>query len=300
MVYKKKIPLVTILKIFLIFFAFYLFFRLIKDFRSSLFLNYKDRINLIFYQEQPVFVSIGRKDKVHYLIQFNPEIKISVPGGYGYYKIGALGKLVYLEKKPEIIQKAFSENISLFIDYFFIPQEQKIYSLEGERKDEIRYPNMTFRQLFSLGYKTNTNIFDRVWLLMFFLTKRGIDYNVISPETYTKKDFFQSSDFFSRYQGFFYRQTFRLEKKTVQVMYNNFKIAKSLGRMIEGEGIRIVDFTQSEKERKEECLVIENSEKPSQTAIFLADKLSCLWKKGEVNLADINLILSQELEKKWE
>lgn len=300
MVYKKKIYLEYLIKIFLVFVIFYLFFRIIKEFRNSLFFNYRDRVNLIFYQQLTTFVSIGRKDNIHYLVYFNPETKIFVPGGYGYYKIGALGKLSLLEKKPQIIQKAFSNNLSVFIDYFFLPKERKIYTAQNDLEKKIFTPKISYRHLFGFGFQSNTNFFDRIWLLGFFLMKRGVDFKVLKTNIFIDNNLFQDEEFFYQYQGYFYRQTLRLEKKTVQVFYNNFKTAKKIGRIIEGEGIRIVDFTKNPGLKKRPCLIVENKEKPSTTTFFLLKKLNCQWQKGQVNLAEIKLVLSDELDGEWE
>ena len=78
-----------------------------KQYTSSLFSQKKDRVNIVFYGKNTVYYSLGKYDGVHYFISFYPDVKVKVPGGYGNYRVGGLGKLVELEKKEtrSIVEK---------------------------------------------------------------------------------------------------------------------------------------------------------------------------------------------------
>ena len=93
---------------------------IVGSFRQSLFIKSRDRVNVLFYNRQVNLFSIGKDDNINYLVQFYPDIKVPVPGGYGIYRIGALGKMVLLEKKPELLKKTFAGVTSSFIDIYFI------------------------------------------------------------------------------------------------------------------------------------------------------------------------------------
>ena len=97
------------LYIFLIaFLLFYLLYKLFSAFSASLFFNRPSRLNVVIYGPSTVYYSFDSQDKQNYRIQFDPEVKVDVPGGYGKYRVGSLGKLVKLEHNPEIFKKTFS------------------------------------------------------------------------------------------------------------------------------------------------------------------------------------------------
>lgn len=300
MVFKNKSKKLFLLHFLFYFFIFLLLFRLVKSIKDSLFFNLKDRINIVFYEETPVFISIGRKDSVHYLIRFEPEMKVYVPGGYQYYRIGSLGKLAYLEKKTEIVEKTFSSSLSCFVDFYFLKDSPTVYFNKNNSQSYIFNKKIKFDHLFLINFKSNTNFFDRLWLMFFFISKRKIDFSIINLAPFLdKKNDFNEKDFFDYYQGHFYHSNYRKEGKTVQIIYQDYSIAKRLGRIIEGEGIRIVDFTKTSVSLKS-CILVENSETASQTGEFLAKKLNCLWKKGKPTLSDIQIFLGDHLENIWQ
>ena len=87
-------------------FAFFiiigLVYYLFKSITGSVFLKGRDKINVVFYGENTRFYSLDQKN-ISYLLSFPSSIKVMVPGGYGEYKVGAIGKLASLEKKTNYI-----------------------------------------------------------------------------------------------------------------------------------------------------------------------------------------------------
>src|SRR5689334_15962905 len=99
----SKKPLILLI---LILFIGYLGFRYIG---SALTIFKKDRVNIVVYGQNTAFYSIGLSDAGNYIVPFYPDLKIELPGGYGMYRVGAIGKLVELEKKPDILRRSFSQ-----------------------------------------------------------------------------------------------------------------------------------------------------------------------------------------------
>src|SRR3989338_10655011 len=113
-------------KVFILIFLFIGLYFIYKNVTSSVFLKGRDKINVVFYGENIRFYSLDRKN-INYLLSFPNSVKVIVPGGYDEYKAGAVGKLVSLEKKPEIIRKTFSAVTATLVDLYFYPKKTIIY-----------------------------------------------------------------------------------------------------------------------------------------------------------------------------
>lgn len=280
-----------------IFFAGYFFFVLIRSFKNSVVFFKKNRLNVVFYGREPIFVSLGLTDDVHYLAFFSHDLSGLVPGGYGRYKIGSLGKLANLEKKPAIIQKAFSLATSTYIDFYFYPKKAEIYSQSANK--ELSFLSQV-GALFNPNYRTNANFFDRLYLFLTLLNKRKKDFF----ELEVKKKGYSEEIFGKKYKGYFYQKSLRNEAKKVQIIYNNYKTALNLMQIIEGEGIRVSDLSKNyeQKKSRQACLIKESLKEKSisQTAKYLAKILHCQIAKIKTDDDAIVLILGEVEEKEWE
>lgn len=276
------------------FFAGYFFFVLIRSFKNSVVFFRKNRLNVVFYSREPIFVSLGLTDDVHYLAFFSHDLSGLVPGGYGRYKIGSLGKLANLEKKPAIIQKAFSLATSTYIDFYFYPKKAEIYSQSANK--ELSFLSQV-GALFNPNYRTNANFFDRLYLFLTLLNKRKKDFF----ELEVKKKGYSEEIFGKKYKGYFYQKSLRNEAKKVQIIYNNYKTALNLMQIIEGEGIRVSDLSKNLTQEKP-CLIKENKKQnpTSQTVKYLAKILHCQIAKIKTDDDAIVLILGKVQEKEWE
>ena len=115
----------------------------------------------------------------------------------------------------------------------------------------------------------------------------------------TDEEFFQDKDFAKKYQGFLYNRIYRKEKKTVQIQYeNSYKTAVFISKIIEGDGIRIVDLSDTNF-IKGTCEVIEDTETFSQTAKDMSRFFGCILKRGQPTSSDILMKLGS-VEKEWE
>lgn len=281
---------VIIIAFLLICLSYYLF----KTITSSVFLKDRDKINVVFYGEGTRFYSLDRKN-VNYLMSFSNSVKVVVPGGYGQYKVGAIGKLANLEKKPEIIGRTFSATTSTLVDLYFFQKKTLIY-----------YDNLslrwapTFKEIFLTN--SNANLIDRIFIYYIFSTNSRETFQMIdlSPfESGGDNSTFDYNSFYKKFQGSFFQRTYRDYDINVQVMYKkSYKTAQLIGQMIEGEGIRVVDLSNQGRTIKGCLLITDKNTAVTKAYMRLADFFRCKTQIGETTVSDIILELG-DLEKDW-
>ncbi len=263
---------------------------------NSLFFKHPDRINVVFYGEKTALYSWGKTNGVNYFLPMYSDLKILVPGGYGYYRVGALGKLISLEKKPELLTRAFSSTVSNFVNYYFYPKGNSIYY--GKTPAPIVYFPSFYQIWFS---PSNTSFIDKFYFWLIFTFAKRSDF--ISLETYPTKSLGQEilldeENFAKRYQGLFYYKTYRDEKRVVQIIYTKeYDSAVTVSRILEGVGIRVVDISQQNKQPKV-CAIYEGETSFSQTAQDLSRFFHCKLVKGKTGVSDIILELA-DVEALW-
>ena len=276
----------------LVFFIFilWLFLFIFSNFKKSVFLSRKDRINILFYGKKTVIFSLGFKNNLSYLIFYPSNLYLEVPGGYGFYRVGGLGKLVALEKKPQLFKKTFSSNSSFFLDIYFYPRKEEIYYESAEEK------NLWPRFLEIFLSSSNANFLDRIFCVYYLIVKKPNSYQLIKLDGKN----FDRSQSFKKYQGLFYKRTYRQEKLTVQIFYKkNYYVADLISQILEGEGIRVVDISQEEGDLEKRCFVYHSSNKPTRTALDISRFFNCFLEKKETPISDIIIRLGS-LEKDWE
>lgn len=291
-------------KIFLILFVIYIIFILLRSFKKSVIITGKDRLDLVYYGEQTTLLSLGLTDRVNYISFFDNDLMVVVPGGFGRYKVGSLGKLAGLEKKPIIIKRALTGAMSNYIDYYLIPKKAPIFFHETSADDADFYiPKMNLIDvLVPTRFDTDANFIDRFYLFFKMGSLRKSDFIRIDTDVLSDEEnkIFSENDFSKRYTGYFYQKRLRLEGKNIQILYQNYNTALLLTRIIEGEGISVVDLSETTK-TGEKCIITENQDKGhSQTAGYLANIFDCLTVKGETGGYDIVMNLGQTLENEWE
>ncbi|MCX6731092.1 MAG: hypothetical protein NTZ55_04540 [Candidatus Roizmanbacteria bacterium] len=267
---------------------------------TSAFFVKEDRINILFYSSEPIYYSLERGGEVHYVTTFNADSRTEVPGGYGVYRMGALGKLITLEKNPAILKRTFSRITGSMIDYYFFPKSEAIYY---GSKENILLPS--FRSIFL--NESNGNIFDRLYIYLQFFGKHISEFEEIHINKIKTGDTVLLSDstFARQYLGYFYHKSLRKENKTVQILYSNsYNSAKNFSRIIDGEGIRVVDIDVMEKanikNQNSQCVVKENTQKGfSLTADEISHFFKCILVTGKGRVSDI-VIEMGSAEKEWE
>jgi len=288
-----KIQSSKLLIILLIIFIGYLFF---ISSRNSLVFRKKDRLNIVFYGPKITFYSIGFDDGVNYFISYPSEVKTLVPGGFGYYRLGGLGKLITLEKQPELYKRSFSTINSNFIDLYFYPVKNEVYY--NKEETQVSLPSLS--QLATLN--SNANIFDRIYVLFIFASRQKSQFLNISYLPVKKGangEILDERIFSDRLIGYFYQKTYRNENKNVQIIYKDSEEnARLIAKIIEGQGIRVVDFAYRNS-KNTNCQIIINEKKVNRTAEGLRNFFNCPIVTGETSPYDIIFVLGQ-VERQWE
>src|SRR5438105_4409981 len=92
-------------------------YMIVRSLAHSLFVSPIERLNIVVLGQTPLLYSLDRTHSVDYLVSFYPDLKIQVPGGYGRYRFGALGKLIELTLDPDILKRSFSSATSTFTPF---------------------------------------------------------------------------------------------------------------------------------------------------------------------------------------
>jgi hypothetical protein len=286
-IFKKK-------NLFIFFILLGIVYYLYKSVASSVFLKGRDKINVVFYGEKTRFYSLDRKN-VNYLLYFPNLVKVIVPGGFDKYKVGAIGKLVSLEKKPDIFKKTFSAMTSTFVDLYFYQKKTTIYYDDSNLKQ-----TPTFIEI--LLTNSNSNLIDRLFLLYIFSTSNKENFQIIDLSPFKlegNNNIFDYNSFYKKFQGSFFQRTYRNYDINVQIVYTkSYKTAQLIGQMIEGEGIRVVDLSNQNKIISGCLLTTDKNTNKTKTYERLADFFKCKLKVGETTVSDIILELG-DLEKEW-
>ena len=284
MEYNNKIKKIILIS-FLFLVSFYLLFKSIK---ASIFLRNKEKVNVVFYGQNSFFYSFDRVSDSNYIIQMSSDLKGLVPGGYGFYRLGSLGKLVSLEKKTNLFQKTYSVATSSIVDFYFYPKDVKVY-YESKDKSNI-FPSIS--NIFF--YHSNANWIDRIFLYFLFLDHNLNHYKIIDSSNYS-----DSLSLAKDIQGTLYKRIYRKMGDNVQIIYlKNYQTAILISNIIDGEGIRVVDISQNE-EISDKCLLISKKEKLTEPIVKdLQFFFHCDIKVGETESSDIIFKLGN-LEKDW-
>jgi hypothetical protein len=228
-------------------------------------------------------MSLGLDDGVNYKLEFDNNLSVIVPGGYGTYKVSAIHKLATLEKKPQLTQHVFSSLTSTYVNYYFYSDQEK--------------DKLSLSDIF-MAHDTNAGFLDRTALFFMLFNKRASDFVFLSTDL--KGDDAHYEDiFYKKYSGYFYKKPLRDERLSAKIIYSTASSGHILSRIIEGEGIHIVDLSYSDFIHND-CIVTKNTETVLETEKFLHSKFGCIIKKGDTDGQDIIIDLGQNLEKIWE
>jgi hypothetical protein len=291
--------------IFVGFLCLYAFFATFRSLRQSIILDSRDRVNIIFYGNTPVFLSFGLTDEVNYIMSPSHNLLVQAPGGYGQYPAGSLGRLADIEQKPELIQRAFSSAISGFVDYYIAPKKNEVYKNQDNSNSEPQFKKIELiKQLFSPQSQSNMNFFDKIFISSVISKKRQSDFVVLKPVEKTDEKendsvAFYEKGFQKKYKGFFFHQSLREEGLSLKLLYYSDSAAVVLSRIIEGEGIRVVDLAKLDEARKGRCFIQHNLAAKTKTVQFLSKQFNCSVEKGDVEGSDIIMVLGSELEEEW-
>ncbi len=293
---KLKIKRKNIFEFYIVIFLFTFCFLILayREITSSVFLKGRDKINVVFYGEKTRFYSLDRKN-VNYLLSFSNSMKVTVPGGYDKYIIGAIGKLASLEKKPDIFKRTFSAATSSFVDLYFYQKKTVVYYEDSNLR---QMP--TFMEI--LLTNSNANLIDKLLLTYVFSTNSKENFQSIDLSPFKLEgdnNVFDRNLFYKKFQGSFFQRTYRKYDINVQIVYTtSYKTAQLIGQMIEGEGIRVVDLSNQNRKVSGCLLIADKKIITTKTFARLADFFKCRTQIGETTVSDIILELG-DLEKEW-
>src|SRR3990167_7600460 len=230
---------------------------------KSLFITKPERINLLFLNQNPTLISLSTVGESNYYLNLYPDLKLNIPGGYGDYRVGALVKLSQLENDSELINRAIEGSTFTFLNYYFFPNKvQTYFGKAPTSKFNLNLKNVIFN-------KSNASFFDKLYLLIKLVEIQS--HNFIKLNTFEKlnnnKDLvFDSERFAEEYNGLFFQHTYRDERRSVQILYtNNYNSADIIAKILESNGIRVVDISKIDKTDKN-CSVFEKAKKYSITS----------------------------------
>lgn len=278
----------------------YLLVVLVRGLLQSALLDKRDRINVVFYGQEAMLVSFGLTDNVHYIVSFPHEHKVSVPGGYGRYNVGALGKLASIEKDDDLMLRTFASMTSSYVDFYVYPKNSGVFE-DVENSNFDYNAQKLISQLNSGDYSTNATFVDKLYVSFLLSKRRTSDFIPLkgtANENKLKELEYSEKQFQKEYKGFFYHQSLREESKDVQIVYESYPGALTLTRVIEGQGIRIVDLSAAQDSIQQRCMV-RYSDDTSKTATYLKNRFNCAIEKQDVENADIMLIMGEELTEEW-
>lgn len=262
----------------------YASFVIFNDLRTSLFFKTEGRYTLLIYDRFPYVLSMDFSKKYHTLIILQHNVEEKIPGGYGKYRIGALGKLAYLENDFTLVNRAVSSLIMAPIQGSIIAFHPELY--HDDNSDLISF-NLNFRHLFLMNYKSNISFFNRLFILMESYKIENV------PDRY--EIIYDVNGLVGR----LYDETFRSENRTVQLIYNNYSSANELANIFNGYGIQVVDISKSLTTQRERCYIVEEGSYHSRTAEFIGAYLGCKLGFGETDISDIIVSLDEQIEKNW-
>ncbi len=263
--------------------------------KPSLIWQKKERINVVVYGQDTVVFSFGLVDGVNYYLIFPPDYQFIVPGGYGYYRLGALGKLIFYEKQPEILRRTFSAILYAFIDGYFYNWGPAIYF--GRQEVDKTLPDL---KTIILG-KSNLNWIDRFYIL-FLIVNRHNSLQKIAylPVDKVDQDYrLDEKKLYDRFIGNFYYASYRQERVAVQIIYSKSKRnAEYISKIIEGQGIRVVDLSWEEGAVDKPCRVVSEAGIKTNSAKAIANYFGCKLEDGKTVPYDIRLYLGK-VEENW-
>lgn len=278
--------------------ALYVIWAGVRNIRGSSYTP--DRLNIVIYDQVPVLLSLGLSDKVNYVVTFSHEDKVYAPGGYGRYRVGALGKLAHLEQDADLVSRAFSSMISAHVDYSLVPRSSTVYEdLKGAQPD---FTALTIaKHVFSDMYTFDGGLIDKVYVLYKLASYRSSNFIQLAGTFKEDPDgdiIFSEKRFQKKYRGFFYHKTLRDEAKNVQIEYSTYSAGAVLSRIIEGQGIRVVDLRATEKPVKTCEVLYQGLQKPL-TVDYIAERFSCEARSGKVEGAEILIRMSANMDERW-
>lgn len=263
----------------------------------------QERLQFVVYGRDTRVYSLGFQDGIHYVISYPAQFKIETPGGFGEYRVGALGHLASQEKDPQIIMRALSAaSHSMVRYYFFHPQKTIWYESSTEPSSELP----SFFDIFTS--ESNATLYDRIflWQALARVSKGDVIAIPASDSTITNPGGDKALSNFKlqkQLEAYLFQEGYRKEDLNVQIIYeHSYKTADRISSILEGSGINVVDISQDVKptEKPTRCKIAAASSKllATKTATDLAYFFHCELGVEEIDHSDLQMRLGN-VEKDW-
>jgi len=244
----------------------------VHQWRTSIILNEKDRINIAVFCKIPFVYSFNPHNDLAVAAYFWPDNLVKVPGGYDWYRVGSLNLLGKIEKQETaILKSAFSELIGAPVDFVFYPKKAAVIGNPQITFDNF-YHDFVKSKLFTKEFaNSTTNLFDRILLKRLFQVSRSHLLFLNTDDLTIKKDnhlYYYSDKLDTKLKGMFYHESVinQAYKAVIVTNEEKYKQAEFLLRQLEGVGIKVVDIELAEKLKNKKCLIqgAENQKKVLQ------------------------------------
>lgn len=279
---RYRLPTLLFGLVLLVFmFAYFLYRAYTHSFYSTPF----TRINISVWGNHSYVISLGKTTKQQYIFLFPNSYEVQVPGGLQGYKIGALGKLSALENDPQLFAKAMGQGSGVFVHKYLHDTNNEIYD-DDTWVDKISFSEIKHDIEASIFRTGNMSLLDRLYLYFAIYNAKPSQTTLVR----VKQDIPAL---------LLYDKVFWNEKKLVQIVYaESERTAYFISKLLENTGIRVADISKNSKTASE-CVVIESSERFSQTSQFLSSYFGCVLRRGNTGLYEIQWILNRRVEDTW-
>jgi hypothetical protein len=292
---KKGIhPLALVLGFIIVILMLYL----VHEVLTSQFLSRRDRITIGVYDDVPYVFSYDKTTRLGTVIYFNSDVMVTVPGGYGWYRLGSVRLLATIEHKTNaLLTQTFAQLIGAPVDLAIYRTTKDL--IDNKVSDFMEYfmSKRGLKVLFSKDYAiSSTNLIDR------FLVNRALNTSpdrliVVNAENdYVTRDnrkFYTPEKLDSRNKGYFYQKTASESSVKVHITANRkqYRAGTEIARLIEGMGIKVLSVDEDTANSLHEC-IIRYSTQGKTIAALLHNYFPCKL----VYAVDQNIIIDFKLD----
>lgn len=233
---------------------------LYQQFSGSLFFREHDRITIGVYGTHPYVYSYNPTKKLAFVVQFDPEYQLNVPGGYGWYKLGSIDLLGKIEgKRAELLRQSFAELIGSPVDYVYYPKKAALVA--NSEKEFRDFYNNERQQIYSKTYTNSiTNWIDKLLIRRVFNAREDRLVYLDTADLFRQQRGEQRYDaelLDSRLKGLFYRDSLLSAglKAIVVTKSVAYPAAKRILRQIEGVGIKVIEIEINDALKNRRCQI---------------------------------------------
>jgi hypothetical protein len=269
---------------------------------TSKFLSKRERITVGVYDDIPYVFSYDKAARLGTVIYFNPDVLVTVPGGYSWYRLGSVQLLATIEHKTNfLLTQTFSQLIGAPVDLALYKTSTEV--IYGRDTDFLEYfmSNRGLKTLFSKKYALSSgNLIDR------FLINRALNASpdrliVVNAENdYIQRGsklYYTPERLDSQNKGYFYQKTF--SENSVKVRLNvprkQYVAGLEISRLIEGMGIKVLSV-EADLNGQKECS-IRHSKENKKVAEQLHNYFPCTLIYSPDQGIVIDFQLSEDLAK---